>query len=151
MLLAFMVAIMATQVFLRYAFSAALPWAEEAVRFSMIWMSLLAAAVVVWRRGHISVDIFVSRMPRPLHVSCRVVVGLCGIAFCCVLLVKSIAYLDVVKITTAPALGITLDWVYAVLPVGAVMMLVSLVRHLLSDIGAAMRPGSSNEGPQDVD
>lgn len=64
-MLAVMVLIFGVQVVMRYFFSSALFWAEEAVRFLMIWMSLLGAAVVVWKRQHIVVDLFVAQLPTP--------------------------------------------------------------------------------------
>jgi len=136
-LLALMVSVMATQVVMRYMLSVSLPWAEEAVRFSLIWVSMLAGAVVTWRRGHVAVDVFVSRMPAAARRLCRLTVLVCGLLFSGVLFVKSIEYLDVVRITTAPALQITLDRVYLVLPVASALIFVAFVRHLLTDIGLA--------------
>jgi len=63
MLLAIMVVIMVSQVVLRYGFSNSLLWAEEAVRFLMIWISLFAATVALWRRQHIAVDVVARRLP----------------------------------------------------------------------------------------
>ncbi len=136
-LLALMVAVMATQVVMRYVFSVSLPWAEEAVRFSLIWMSMLAGAVVTWRRGHVAVDVAVSRMPPAVQWLCRLTVLACGLLFSGVLFVKSIEYLNVVQITTAPALQITLDRVYLVLPIASALIFVAFARHLLTDVGLA--------------
>ncbi len=133
-LLALMISVMTVQVALRYGFSFSLPWAEEAIRFSLIWMSLLAAAVVAWRQGHMKVDIFLVRMTPASQRMCRVAVLISGLIFCSVLLVTSVTYLEIVRITTAPALQITLDWIYAALPISAVLIGMALSRHLLSEL-----------------
>ena len=149
-LLAFMISVMTVQVILRYVFSLSLPWAEEAVRFSLIWMSLLAAAVVAWRQGHMKVDIFLIRMNPFIQRFCRMGVLICGLIFCSVLLIKSSAYLDIVRITTAPALQITLDWIYVALPISATLMIVALLRHLLSELNIIEPLKTSEPEPSDV-
>lgn len=135
LLMGIMVALMVSQVVLRYGFSASLSWVEEAIRFLMIWMSFLGATVVVWHRAHITVDVFVRHFPVALQKICQLVSTLCSIAFLLVLMFKGIEYLESVRISIAPALGVSMDRVYLVLPIGAGAMLLFLFRHLLADFG----------------
>lgn len=149
LLMVVMVALMTTQVVLRYGFSSSLSWVEEVVRFLMIWMSFLGAAVVVWHRGHISVDIFVRYLPQTLQTTCRVISTICGIVFLVVLFFKGIEFLESVRITTAPATQISMDRVYIILPIGAFAMVIFLVRHLLADFG--LLPPAVTKNPAESD
>ena len=52
-----------THVFFRYVLNESLFWAEEAVRFSMVWSVLLGSALVARDRAHIRIDVVESLLP----------------------------------------------------------------------------------------
>ena len=51
------------QVFFRYVLNESLFWAEEAVRFSMVWSVLLGSALVARDRAHIRIDVIENMLP----------------------------------------------------------------------------------------
>jgi len=55
-LLAFFVFVLLLQVILRFVFNAALPWPEEAAKYSMIWVTCLVGNVLIRNRELITVD-----------------------------------------------------------------------------------------------
>lgn len=62
--MAVMVVVILAQVFFRYVLNNALPWPEEAARFLMLWATGLMAATAFRRGGFVSIELFISMMPR---------------------------------------------------------------------------------------
>lgn len=59
-LFGFIVAIIAAQVFVRYAFNKPFPWPEELAALLLIYLTFLTADIVYKEKGHISIDYFVN-------------------------------------------------------------------------------------------
>ena len=145
-LLAIMIAIMVAQVVLRYGFSNSLLWAEEVVRFLMIWISLFAATVALWRRQHIAVDVLTTRLPERIQRVLGTVVELVTIAFVVTLSACGWTYLEVVEVTRSPALGITMNWIYLAVPISMGFMGIMALRSLMSVLGVLPKPESHVTG-----
>src|SRR5260221_10133482 len=62
-LMAFYFALVLTQVFFRYVLNESLFWSEEVVRYSLVWSTLLGAAVVAHQRAHIRIEILELLLP----------------------------------------------------------------------------------------
>ena len=95
-------------------------WAGELSQFGLIWLTFVAAGVLVTRNGHIAV-VLIDNLPSPAVV--RVVQTLAmalvaliaaGFTWACWELVYSAGFL------TSPALGLPMSWVYAIALVGLV-------------------------------
>lgn len=61
---ALMVVAILIQVFFRYVLNNALPWPDEAARFSMLWMTGLMAPTAFRRGGFVAIDMFGRALPR---------------------------------------------------------------------------------------
>lgn len=53
----------AVNIVLRYAFSAAFPWAEEAMLYFMIFGVYAGAISIAWQQAHIRIDAFINFAP----------------------------------------------------------------------------------------
>lgn len=73
-LLAVMVVLVFTNVVLRYAFNSGITLSEELSRWSMVWMTFLAAIVGVYERGHLGVDSLTKHLPPALQRGCHLLV-----------------------------------------------------------------------------
>lgn len=97
-------------------------WAEEAVRFLVVWSVLLALGLAT-RRGHyIRMDLLLGRLPRFGRMAAAWVNCLAGLAFSLLLVVagwKGVEQLDRVGMMTESNLDLPLSWVRVILPVGA--------------------------------
>ena len=62
--MALMLVIICIQIFFRFGLNSALPWPEEAVRFLMCWSLFLAAVYAQNEQSHLSLNVFVQRLPR---------------------------------------------------------------------------------------
>ena len=95
-------------------------WTGELSQFALIWLTFVAAGVLVTRNGHIALQL-VDGLPSPTAVRfvqtlALVLVTLiaAGFTWACWELVSSAGFL------TSPALGLPMSWVYAIALIGLV-------------------------------
>ncbi len=50
-------------VFLRYIFHSSTTWAEEAIRYAIIWVTFIGASVCARRGSHVGIDLFAQALP----------------------------------------------------------------------------------------
>lgn len=93
-------------------------WAGELSQFALIWLTFVAAGVLVTRNGHIAIQL-VDNLPSPRVVRAvqtlamaLVAVIAAGFTWACWELVHSAGFL------TSPALGLPMSWVYAIALIG---------------------------------
>ncbi|WP_319517564.1 TRAP transporter small permease [uncultured Martelella sp.] len=114
------------QIVSRVAFTS-VPWTEEVARFLLIWTTFLGATLAFQQGRHIAVSILRDRLP-PLP---RRIVALAGtlviLAFLVMLAIIGTRYMNVQSFQRSPSLRLSMFWVYAVMPVSAVLMAVLAV------------------------
>jgi TRAP-type C4-dicarboxylate transport system permease small subunit len=93
-------------------------WAGELSQFALIWLTFVAAGVLVTRNGHIAIQL-IDNLPSPrvVRVVQTLATGLvaviaAGFTWACWELVYSAGFL------TSPALGLPMTWVYAIALIG---------------------------------
>jgi TRAP-type C4-dicarboxylate transport system permease small subunit len=118
----------------RFLLELGLPWPEELSRFLLIWTSLLAAAVAAKQRRHFQVTLLLDRLGRLGEV----LMDLLGLAVLTVVLAYGLKLVWVFNAQRSPALGIPMSWVYAAVPVSAMLMGYYLIR----DLGGRRRESS---------
>ncbi|MFD7311997.1 TRAP transporter small permease [Promicromonospora sp. NPDC059942] len=95
-------------------------WAGEVSQFGLIWLTFVAAGVLVTRNGHIAVQLIDTvggpALARVVQTVAAALVAVISAAFtwACWELVTAAGFL------TSPALGLPIAWVYAVALVGLV-------------------------------
>jgi TRAP-type transport system small permease protein len=133
-LLAVMIGSIGVSVVCRYMLKLPLSWTEEVVLLCMVWMCFLGASVVTKHQEHILIDFFIALAPRRLtkamEIYCLVVIT--GVLV--VLLWQGILLLEVTQDVTTIALGIPTMYMYAAIPVSALLMLVQNLRQLYAAI-----------------
>jgi C4-dicarboxylate transporter, DctQ subunit len=126
-------AILFGNVILRYFFSKGLVWAEESVRYLIIWMVFIGSSVAARKSTHINVDVLLNLVPeRPRRhlVTClRVFAALFSAALCMwglrlVLLIKASGQIT-------PGLQMPTYWAYLAVPVGAALMTLRFLQAAL--------------------
>ena len=119
------------QVFTRFALNNPSSWTEEAARYLLIWVSLLAAVYAVRLNMHLAIDVLTERFTGSLQTVSRIVIQVCIFLFA--LLVMAIGGMSLVNLTltmsqTSPALNMKLGYVYSVLPIsGCLIMFYTVV------------------------
>ena len=50
-------------VFLRYLFHSSTTWAEEAIRYAIIWVTFIGSSICARKGSHVGIDLFAQAMP----------------------------------------------------------------------------------------
>jgi TRAP-type C4-dicarboxylate transport system permease small subunit len=121
----------ATQIFGRYVGKMATPWTEELMRFCMIWLTWIGSALTIRVDGHVSVDILISyihdhRTRAGLFVFARLLCVVFLIAF----FPHTINLITRSGSSMAASLPIPYSYVYASVPIGIIMMLLSYAKTI---------------------
>jgi TRAP-type transport system small permease protein len=127
----------------RYVFPLPITFMEEAARYLMIWVALLAVSSCIPRREHIGVQALFERLP---PMARRVLLGcldLMGVAFFALLAVYGVALVEKGAQTFTMIYGISKALPMAAVPVGAGLAAVQLLLVGFRDQALLSRhPGS---------
>jgi len=124
-------------VFCRYALNYSFGWADELSRFLFIWVGFLGTATAFAADQHVSLDLLVERLPRPVSRAVRLVAmagcfGIFAVFF-------QQGWLLVNKtVNTSPALDIPMWLVYLCVPIACLLGVVYAIEkmyHLLRNGG----------------
>lgn len=121
------------QVIARYILNNPSTMSEEIIRYMLIWFTLLAAAYVFGKNKHIAILFIRESMPHKVQVS------LTYLSQITVLLTVAVVFIyGGIKITMltipqiAPAIGISMGFVYAALPVSGVITLFYTIYNIMT-------------------
>ncbi|MEL6587133.1 MAG: TRAP transporter small permease subunit [Pseudomonadota bacterium] len=142
--MALMVAFILVQVFWRYILSNPLPWPEEAARFLMLWL-MVVAPTALRRGGFVAIDMIQLALPR--MVGGTLTLGLLLLSLLVLVVAAQIGWSEVTgfsgKFKTSALYYPTTDgwekmprsWMMASLLIGIVMMVSVTVELILRQIG----------------
>jgi len=127
-------AIMAAAVFIQVVLRA-LGWAgidglEEIPRYLFVWLVMLGAAAAMHRGEHTALLYFRDKLPPPLRDVAILLVNAAGIALFVVLIQLAFVLVPNAQLQTSAGLGLPLGYVYAAVPVGAVLLILPMLRGL---------------------
>ncbi|ALM50901.1 TRAP transporter small permease [Halomonas huangheensis] len=126
-----MIALVFTNVVLRYGFNSGISVSVELSRFLFVWVTFIGAVTGLMRHEHLAVSTFADRMPRAVHKVVQRLVTLAMLG-CCLMLVKgSYAQTLLNWSNLSPISGIPVGVFYlAGLIAGVLMSLILLFRLL---------------------
>jgi TRAP-type transport system small permease protein len=125
-----LVGVIAYSVFARQALRISVAWSEEVGAGLLAWMSMLGAAAVWQRRGHIAIDVLLHRLPlRPRWALSIAIEILCLLLFV-VAFRGSFRMLSAAANNHTTALGVSFTWLYLALVIGLGSMILFSVLHL---------------------
>ena len=127
------------QIFTRYVINSSLPWTDELARYAFIWSTMLGAALVHKKRGHIMIDLLLTRLSVKNQAALRIVVDALSLVILLILAVQGYNLLTIGALQTTPALEIKMSYVMLSVPVAAVYMCMVTVEHLISDFKDYMK------------
>lgn len=116
-----------TQVIGRYSLGQSLPWAEEIMRYTMVWVMMIGGVACFWRVEHMAIDAVHDMALERLRPLVRgTLYGIAGL-FCLLLAYYGWPAALANANQVAAASGISMLWVYLAIPLGASLMLVQIV------------------------
>lgn len=136
--LLFMTVVLATQVILRYFFQMGIIWSDELARFLMIALVYIGAASAVRDNSHIKVSVFEDQIPA-LRKWFAPVQWIMIFIYSVFLIKFGIDTLKVVGAQSSANMGISMAWIYVVIPLSGALTII----HLLGRIG------KKNEGQEE--
>lgn len=141
LMLSFVVVVLMA-VWYRYVLNASLIWTEEAVRFSLFWMVLLATALVSHDGAHLRIELLERLVPAPVARLLRALVHLLTLLFCVILAWQ--AYKLALRSTgMSPALRFPMAWVYAAMIFGGAATFVMTLRAWIVGAEANLEEGDA--------
>ena len=128
----------------RLDISISAPWTEELCRYSVIWLVFLGAAVLCRQGRLIAVDYLLHRLTPKAARWVQIFAGLITLAFFIIVgwLGLKMAITSVHE--TSPVMRISMSYVYAAVPVSAVLALVNCMAHLIA-------PAADDQSSLDLD
>jgi C4-dicarboxylate transporter DctQ subunit len=108
----------------RYVFNWGFPWAEELVRYEIIWMVFLGGSIAARQGLHIGVDLLVRFAPVPLRKPINVLINLISLSFCVFIVYYGITLVIQTRMfgQVSPALQVPMWMVQVAIPLGAGLM-----------------------------
>lgn len=117
----------------RYGFDNPLSWSDELASSLFIWLTMLGAVLALDRGEHMRLTAVVSRLSGRWQARLQTVSALVVCAFIAAIILPAIGHAwDEMEITT-PALGLPAGLRAAALPVGAILMMLTLAAGMVRD------------------
>jgi TRAP-type transport system small permease protein len=142
LILAVMTLAVFVQVILRYLGLTGIDGLEEVPRYLFVWLVMFGAAAAMWRNEHTMLDYFVNRVGPGLRTAIFVAVNALGIAFFACMIWLSFTLVPNAALQTSAGLGLSLDYVFAAVPFGSVMIIVPMLRNIYVALRGSWRKSS---------
>jgi len=129
-----MTLIVILQVFSRYLFNYSFVWAEELVRYLMIWMVMIGAALVQSVNDHIRIDYLPMLAGPRVRRAMETIFRLFTLVFIIILTVKGIKIAYFNRLFESSGLRISMLWPNLALPLGGILIGVYTGKALVQDV-----------------
>ena len=128
------VALIFTQIVMRYVFLASLSWSEELARYLFVWYTWVGASYAVAKHRHIRIEILCDLIKGKARLVLELLVLLVWAAFSMFLAVKGVEVVRIIAVRgqLSAALQIPMALAYAAVPAGALLMSLRLIGEIVS-------------------
>lgn len=122
---------------LRYVFSASTSWAEEFIKYLMIWITFIGGSICVREGAHIRMDFLLCKLPKSARSMADRVVYVLSALFCGAMAFYGgqIVAFTVKTGQVSPALKIPMWIVYLAIPIGCALMMTRFFQRAFSNEG----------------
>lgn len=137
--LAMMLGLGVLTVLFRFVIQSSLAFPDEMIRYLFVWVIALGSAIGLRRNIHAAIGIVVKSFPDPLKRASLLFASTCVIVFLAI--VANMGWHATLSATTqiSPAMEISMAWLFAAVPTGAVFGIVFTAETFLKQ---AMTPAS---------
>lgn len=132
LILAVMAAAVFFQVVTRYLGITVFDGIEEVPRYLFIWLIMIGGASAMQRGEHTVLDYFVKRCGPRMQAAILVLTTAVGLGLFFILCKLSLVLVPNAQLQSSAGLGLPLGYVYAAVPVGAVLIALPMLRTLFS-------------------
>ncbi len=124
----------------RYLFTHPVPWIEEIVLGLFIWLVFIGISSTMKRDGHVGVDFFVKKMPRPVRILSEIIRAAAiyyVLIYIFIYLGSNLTLQATNKLT--PILGISYQLIDIAVPIGGILTAAhftkTLIRNFQTEFG----------------
>ena len=134
-------------IILRYFFKASTTWAEEAIRYAIIWVTFFGASICAKNKMHLGIDIFIQMAPPRFAKIIMGVTQLISAFFTGMLTYYSWQLTQLIMQTAqkSPAMLMPMWIVYIAMPLGSAMMTIRFLVAAYQDFTAKPDDGETCE------
>ncbi|MDC7246891.1 MAG: TRAP transporter small permease [Sphaerochaetaceae bacterium] len=118
------------QIFTRIFFRVPFPWTDELARFTFIWYCFLGSVLTMYRKMHLGIDYFESKMKIRHQYANRTFVYAVQIVFSLLLAYYGFKLLGIVGLQKSPIMRLHIKYIYLALPVSGILYLILSVHEL---------------------
>lgn len=124
--------ILFANVVLRYFFNSGWEWAEEAARYSIVWIVFLGGSICARKGMHLSVDAVAVRLSAARQRLLRILVDSLTFVFCIFLVIygSDLVMLAYETEQLTPGLEMPIYYVYLAIPTGGALMALRSLQDL---------------------
>ena len=141
-ILAVMALAVFVQVVFRYFGIVGIDGLEEVPRYLFIWLVMIGAAAAMHRDEHTILDYFINRMSPRLRALTVAFTSAVGIVLFVYLIKLSFVLVPNAQYQTSAGLGLPLGYVFVAVPVGAVLIILPMLRRLYRELRSLWRKPS---------
>ena len=119
------------QVFSRYILNHSFPWTEEIGRYSFVYLTFIGAALCIRNEMNINLDLLTKRLPKSVGAFLEMAVEVSIILFLFLLIYQGSLICQKTAKQVSAALRLPMVIFYLSIPLGAVFMLINMLRVFL--------------------
>ncbi|MGR3804420.1 TRAP transporter small permease [Marinibacterium profundimaris] len=119
--------IVGANITMRYLTSHSFPWADEAARYLMIWLTFSGAGLILRIGGHVAITNLQDALPATGQKILRGLLVLGLLIFFGFMVQVGLQYAQRMQYQVTPALRLPFSYVYAAMPVGFGLLIVHLL------------------------
>jgi TRAP-type C4-dicarboxylate transport system permease small subunit len=145
-LLIFVTAEAGIAVFYRYVLNNPIMWAEEVARYTLIWLTMIAASIAIKGRSHISLTTVIRRLPKNASIVLDIVMIIIIIVIIYIITKYSLIMVVTKSVNTySPSIAVSMVWSHTALPVGFGLTIFQSIFILFEDIKMLITEKPSEE------
>lgn len=136
-LIGFMMIWVCALVVTRYFFNHTPAYGEELSRYVFVWVVFLCMPILAKAGSHMAIETITSRLTGSALKFFRIVADALTMLFLAIMIYQGCFMVSRASFQTTPGLGLTMSWVYIVIPIGCGIMLLYVVRNFITLVRAA--------------
>jgi TRAP-type C4-dicarboxylate transport system permease small subunit len=139
-MLATMLIVSVVEVIRRYFFNASFPWAEELVRFLMVWVTFIGGAVAFKDGGLVFFDLILNKFPSKVKITIQLITNTAILFFSVYMLTLAFKYTFTRSVITQIAVGlkISMSIPYLGIPTGLTLFVIYALYNYKKLISVAL-------------
>lgn len=125
--------ILFVNVVLRYVFKFSASWAEEIIKYLMIWIAFIGGSICVRKGKHVSIDFFYEFLSVKNKRLLSILIHIISIVFCGIMIFYGFKIIAFIKQTgqVSPALMIPMWIPYVAIPLGFCLMFLRFTQDFI--------------------